>query len=129
MARPSAAIRWPRRLASKRSKCIEDEKLVERSRDLGAHMLKRLRAIKNPVLKDVRGRGLWAGAEIDPRYASARDVCHRLLEKGVLSKDTHGTVVRLAPPLVIARADLDIALDLFEETLNEVTRKAAKIAA
>ena len=93
-------------------KVMDDEKLVERSRDLGAHMHKRLRAIKNPALKDVRGRGLWAGAEIDPRFASARDVCDRLLAKGVLSKDTHGTVVRLAPPLVIARADLDIALDL-----------------
>ena len=108
-------------------KVMDDEMLVQRSRDLGAHMHRRLRAIKNPVLKDVRGRGLWAGAEIDPRFASARDVCDRLLAKGVLSKDTHGTVVRLAPPLVIARADLDIALDLFEETLNDVTRKAAKM--
>jgi ornithine--oxo-acid transaminase len=104
---------------------IEDEKLVERSRVLGAHMHARLRAIKNPALKDVRGRGLWAGAEIDPNYASARDVCNRLLAKGVLSKDTHGTVVRLAPPLVIARTDLDAALDRLEETLNEVTKNVA----
>jgi len=108
-------------------KVIEDEKLVECSRDLGTHMLKRLRAVKNPALKAVRGRGLWAGAEIDPNYASARDVCNRLLAKGVLSKDTHGTVVRFAPPLVIARADLDAALDRFEEALNEVahTREPA----
>ena len=108
-------------------KVIEDEKLVECSRDLGTHMLKRLRAVKNPALKAVRGRGLWAGAEIDPNYASARDVCNRLLAKGVLSKDTHGTVVRFAPPLVIARADLDTALDRFEEALNEVahTREPA----
>jgi len=108
-------------------KVIEDEKLVECSRDLGTHMLKRLRAVKNPALKAVRGRGLWAGAEIDPNYASARDVCKRLLAKGVLSKDTHGTVVRFAPPLVIARADLDTALDRFEEALNEVahTREPA----
>lgn len=107
-------------------KVMEDEKLVERSRDLGAHMHRRLRVIKSPVLKAVRGRGLWAGADIDPGYASARDVCNRLLAKGVLSKDTHGTVVRLAPPLVIMRADLDIALDLLEETLNEVARKVVK---
>ena len=106
---------------------IEDEKLVERSRALGAHMLERLRAIKNPVLKAVRGRGLWVGAEIDPAYASARDVCLiGLLAKGVLSKDTHGTVVRLAPPLVIARADLDTALDLFEDTLEDVAKKIAR---
>jgi ornithine--oxo-acid transaminase len=103
---------------------IEDEGLVERSCLLGAHMLTRLRAVKNPALKAARGRGLWVGAEIDPAYASARDVCLRLLAKGVLSKDTHGTVVRLAPPLVIERADLDLALDAFEETLHEVARQA-----
>jgi ornithine--oxo-acid transaminase len=101
---------------------IEDEGLVERSCLLGAHMLTRLRAMKNPALKAVRGRGLWVGAEIDPAHASARDVCLRLLAKGVLSKDTHGTVVRLAPPLVIERTDLDQALDALEETLHEVAR-------
>jgi ornithine--oxo-acid transaminase len=85
-------------------------------------MLDRLRALRNPALKAVRGRGLWVGAEIDPAHASARDVCLRLMAKGVLSKDTHGTVVRLAPPLVIDRADLDHALDAFEETLDEVAR-------
>jgi ornithine--oxo-acid transaminase len=101
---------------------IEDERLVEKSRVLGAHMLARLRAMKNPALKAVRGRGLWAGAEIDPAHASARDVCLRLLAKGVLSKDTHDTVVRLAPPLVIERTDLDYALDTLEETLDEIAR-------
>src|SRR5215831_11961880 len=79
---------------------IRDEGLVEKSRVLGAHMLERLRAIASPALKDVRGRGLWVGAEIDPGVASAREACERLLAKGVLSKETHQTVVRLAPPLV-----------------------------
>jgi ornithine--oxo-acid transaminase len=63
---------------------------------------------------------LWVGAEIDPAVASAREVCERLLAKGVLSKETHRTVVRLAPPLVIARRDLDWALDRFEEVLDEI---------
>ena len=99
---------------------IEDEDLVQNSRVLGAHMLERLRAIRSPVLKAVRGRGLWAGAEIDPHFASARTVCERLLAKGVLSKETHETVVRLAPPLVIDRADLDWALDRFEEAVGEL---------
>jgi ornithine--oxo-acid transaminase len=109
---------------------IRDEGLVEQSRVLGAHMLKRLRAIASPALKEVRGRGLWAGAEIDPAIASARETCERLLEKGVLSKETHHTVVRLAPPLVIARADLDWALDRFEEVLHELggTRGSARAA-
>jgi len=99
---------------------IRDEGLVEKSRVLGAHMLDRLRAIASPALKDVRGRGLWVGAEIDPAVAGAREACERLLAKGVLSKETHQTVVRLAPPLVIARADLDWALDRFEEVLREL---------
>jgi ornithine--oxo-acid transaminase len=99
---------------------IRDEGLVEKSRVLGARMLERLRAIKSPALKDVRGRGLWVGAEIDPVIASAREACERLLDKGVLSKETHRTVVRLAPPLVIARDDLDWALDRFEEVVHEL---------
>jgi ornithine--oxo-acid transaminase len=109
---------------------IRDEGLVEQSRTLGAHMLERLRAIASPALKEVRGRGLWAGAEIDPAIASARETCERLLEKGVLSKETHHTVVRLAPPLVIPRADLDWALDRFEEVLHELggTRGNARAA-
>ena len=98
---------------------IRDEGLVERSRILGNHMMRRLELIRNPALKAVRGRGLWAGADIDPRFASAREVCERLLAKGVLSNATHHTVVRLAPPLVISREDLDSALDRFEEVIAE----------
>jgi ornithine--oxo-acid transaminase len=107
---------------------IADEGLVERSRVLGAHMLERLRAINSPVLKEVRGRGLWAGAEIDPRFATARQTCEALLEKGVLSKETHQTVVRLAPPLVIARDDLDLAIDRFAEVLKSLERRRAPLA-
>ena len=109
---------------------IREEGLVEKSRVLGAHMLERLHAIASPALKEVRGRGLWAGAEINPAITSAREACERLLEKGVLSKETHQTVVRLAPPLVIARADLDWALDRFEEVLHEVgsTRRRVQVA-
>ncbi len=87
---------------------------------LGAHMMRRLRAIGSPALKEARGRGLWVGAEIEPEIATAREVCERLLAKGVLSKETHRTVVRLAPPLVITREDLDWALDRFEEVLHEL---------
>jgi len=108
---------------------IADEGLVERSRMLGDHMLERLRAIRSPVLKEVRGRGLWAGAEIDPRFATARRACEALLAKGVLSKETHETVVRLAPPLVIAREDLDVALDRFAEVIFDLERHRAPLVA
>jgi ornithine--oxo-acid transaminase len=93
-------------------------------------MMARLRALAHPALKEVRGRGLWAGAEINPHIVSARKVCERLLAKGVLSKETHRTVVRLAPPLVIAADELDWALDRLAEVLEEIgsthgRRKAA----
>jgi ornithine--oxo-acid transaminase len=99
---------------------------VERSRDLGTHMIDRLRAVASPVLKEVRGRGLWAGVEIDPHFATAREICERLLTKGVLSKETHSTVVRFAPPLVISRQDLDAALDSFENVVGDVERTQAR---
>jgi ornithine--oxo-acid transaminase len=107
---------------------IREEGLVERSRKLGAHMLARLGACPSRTLKEVRGRGLWAGAEIDPERASAREVCERLLDKGVLSKDTHHTVVRFAPPMVIERDTLDWALDRFEEVLAEIDAACRKAA-
>ena len=108
---------------------IADEHLVEKSRALGTHMLARLRALRSPAVTHVRGRGLWAGTEINPSFASAREVCERLLHMGVLSKDTHDTVVRLAPPLVIARDDLDDALDRFEAVIEEVARAPHPVAA
>jgi ornithine--oxo-acid transaminase len=108
---------------------IADEGLVERSRTLGDHMLERLRAIRSPVLTEVRGRGLWAGAEINPRFATARRTCEALLAKGVLSKETHETVVRLAPPLVIAREDLDLAVDRFAEVIGDLERKRSPLVA
>ena len=99
---------------------LRDEGLVERSRVLGAHMIERLRAIDSPVLTAVRGRGLWAAAEINPRFSTGREACERLMAKGVLSKETHGAVVRFAPPLVITREALDLALDRFEEVVGEL---------
>jgi ornithine--oxo-acid transaminase len=101
---------------------IREEGLVERSHELGRHMLERLRAIRSPALTAVRGRGLWAAAEINPAFASAREACERLLVKGILSKDTHGSVVRLAPPLVISCDDLDCALDCVEDVVHELVR-------
>ena len=100
---------------------LEEENLVERCRVLSEHMMARLRAMNLPAIKAVRGVGLLAGIEIDPAYASARTVCERLVEAGVLSKETHETVIRLAPPLVIAKEDLDWALDRIAEVIGALT--------
>ena len=85
---------------------LEDEGLCARSATLGAWLLEELRAIDSPLIVDVRGRGLFIGIEVDTRRVTAREVVDRLLARGILSKDTHGTVVRIAPPLNIAREDL-----------------------
>jgi ornithine--oxo-acid transaminase len=103
---------------------LEDEDLVERSRTLGDHMMARLEAMDLPAIKAVRGMGLLAGIELDPRYADARTVCEMLIERGVLSKETHETVIRLAPPLMIAQEDLDWALDRIAEAIAALTPHA-----
>jgi ornithine--oxo-acid transaminase len=83
---------------------------------LGEHMHARLAALPREAVRAVRGRGLWAGVE----FASlpGREVCERLAARGVLAKETHGTVVRFAPPLVISEADLDWGLDQIEDVLR-----------
>ncbi|XQY93026.1 ornithine--oxo-acid transaminase [Metabacillus sp. HB246100] len=93
---------------------IEDENLVERSLELGAYFQERLKEINNPVIKEVRGRGLFIGVELTE---PARSYCEALKEKGLLCKETHDTVIRFAPPLVISREDLDWAIDRIKEVL------------
>lgn len=98
---------------------IEDENLVARSAALGAHLLARLSQISSPAIRAVRGQGLWVGVDLDPEVLSARKVVERLVDKGVLSKETHETVIRFAPPLTISREALDWGIDVFIDTLSE----------
>jgi ornithine--oxo-acid transaminase len=78
--------------------------------------------VGNGVL-EVRGVGLWAGIDIDPNLATGREVCEALMRKGVLAKDTHGSTVRLAPPLVVSQKDLDWAINQLEAVLREFSSK------
>ncbi len=88
----------------------------ERSAKLGTHMHHRLAALPGDAVRAVRGRALWAGVEFTA--LSGRQACERLAARGVLAKDTHGTTIRLAPPLMISEEDLDWALDQVEEMLR-----------
>ena len=99
---------------------IEDERLPERAAALGEYLLAKLRSADLPLVRDIRGRGLLIGLEIDPSRASAHAVCEKLIAHGVLSKDTHETVVRLAPPLVITREQIDEAFEALRMTLIEI---------
>lgn len=87
---------------------LQDEQLVERSAKLGAWLLDAVRSIANPHIVDVRGRGLMIGIELD---VPARPYCEALSKRGVLCKDTHGTIIRLSPPLVIGESDLHWAVE------------------
>jgi ornithine--oxo-acid transaminase len=99
---------------------LEREDLCARSASLGAWLLAQLRNIDSPLVTSVRGRGMFVGIEVDTAKVSARAVVDRLLERGLLSKDTHGTVVRIAPPLVIAREDLEWAVGEIAATFRDL---------
>jgi ornithine--oxo-acid transaminase len=107
---------------------LEDEALVARSAELGAWLAQELSPLRGAVVTDVRGLGLFIGIEFDPARASARDVVLRLLARGILSKDTHGTVVRIAPPLTIAREDLAWALGEIRAVVHELERGRKRAA-
>jgi ornithine--oxo-acid transaminase len=103
---------------------LEDEQLCVRSQQIGAWLIGELAAIASPLIREVRGRGLYIGIEIDPRRLPARRVVDRLLARGILSKDTHGTVVRIAPPLNVAQADLEWAVRELRDVLRELEQDA-----
>jgi len=103
---------------------LEDEDLVGQSATKGAWLLGELRKIRSPLVKEVRGRGLFIGMEIDPARARARAVVERLMARGLLSKETHETVVRLAPPLAIPQALLEWALEQIHAVLAEMAAPA-----
>jgi len=97
-----------------------EENLVERSAEMGRHLLQGLAAIESPLIREVRGRGLLIGVEIDPAIAGAKTVCDRLLERGVLTKESRETVIRFAPPLVIGREEIDWAVARIRAVMEEI---------
>ncbi|HEX6591208.1 MAG TPA: ornithine--oxo-acid transaminase [Moraxellaceae bacterium] len=96
---------------------LVEESLAERSADLGAYFLAELQRIGHPAIREVRGRGLFIGLELEPAWGTAGHFCELLLKQGALSKDTRATVVRLTPPLVISRPEIDLALQKIRAAL------------
>jgi ornithine--oxo-acid transaminase len=91
------------------------EKLVDKSKKLGDYFIKRLRAIKSPHVKEVRGKGLWIGFVLDTK---ARPYCEALMKEGILCKETHENVIRFAPPLVITKKEIDWAIARIEKVVR-----------
>jgi ornithine--oxo-acid transaminase len=93
-----------------------EEKLPERSAELGGYFLEKLRTLRSPDLKEVRGRGLWIGIEL---HSPARPYCEALKEEGLLCKETHDHVIRIAPPLVITREEVDWAFERIKKVIEK----------
>ncbi len=93
---------------------IVEEQLAERSLELGQYFLSKLQTIQNPHIKEIRGRGLFIGVELD---TAARPYCEALMQKGLLCKETHENVIRFAPPLIITKDELDDAFDRIQNVL------------
>lgn len=99
------------------------ENLITRAAESGKYLRTRLSQLQSRLIKDIRGQGLLIGVEMDARYCSAREICLQLLKYGILSKETHSTVIRLAPPLLIAQEQLDVVVNAIAKVLAEVETK------
>ena len=99
-------------------KVIVDEKLVEHAAEIGEYFIEQLAEIPSPHVKEIRGKGLLIGVELNWNAGGARRFCEALQERGILAKETHSTVIRFAPPLVIDRATIDWAIPQIREVLN-----------
>lgn len=101
-------------------KLLETGEYQRKARDLGVRLRAGLTALIGRGVLRVRGAGLWAGIDIDPSLATGRRVCELLMDRGVLAKDTHGSTIRLAPPLVITADDLDFAIEQLDAVLQQL---------
>jgi len=99
---------------------LVEERLSERAAELGPYFKQALAAIPASFVREVRGRGLLIGVEVESGRVSGRAVAERLLQHGILTKETHGNVIRFAPPLVITREEIDLALDAIRRAFGEV---------
>lgn len=107
-------------------KVLEEEGLVAQCAEKGDYLFARLREVQaevQPLIREVRGRGLWVGVDIEPSCTTARDLVERLARRGVLSKETHETVIRFAPPLTITHALIDRAVEAFRSVCQEKHRE------
>ena len=104
-------------VASKALDLIYDDNLISNSKEMGAYLSNQIRDLNLEIIKDVRGKGLWIGVELDKRV-SAKKVCLALMDEGILAKETHATVIRFAPPLIITKEEIDWAMKRIKRVLN-----------
>ena len=99
-------------------KVLTEEKLIENSAEQGVYFMEQLQKIQSPHIKEIRGRGLMIGVELHPQAGGARKFCEALQSKGLLCKETHEHVLRIAPPLIIQKTEVDWALERIFDVLS-----------
>ena len=105
-------------IAREALKVLVDENMVQHSAENGAYFLEKLQAVTSKHVKEVRGRGLWIAIELNDAAGGARRFCEALQEEGLLCKETHSTVIRVAPPLTVGREDIDWAAERIAKVLT-----------
>lgn len=101
-------------------KVLDEQGLIGNAQRQGEYFLAQLRALRHPAIRAVRGSGLLIGVEVDTRRVTARALCEKLLQEGILSKDTHDSVIRFAPPLTVQAHHIDSAVAALAKVLNDV---------
>jgi ornithine--oxo-acid transaminase len=100
-------------------KVLIEENMIENAAEMGSYFLDRLKRIKSPIIKEVRGKGLMIGVEFYPEAGGARKYCEKLQQNGLLCKETHENIIRFAPPLVITREEIDWALERIDSVFKK----------
>tara|TARA_B100000674_G_C37944586_1_gene964283 strand:- start:744 stop:1961 length:1218 start_codon:yes stop_codon:yes gene_type:complete len=108
-------------IAKRSIELLEEEGLIENSRKMGDYFKESLLNLNSKIIKEIRGKGLWLGVEIDPDYVSGKDLSKMCLDAGILCKETHETTIRYAPPLVITKEELDWGIDKIKEVFSKIT--------
>ena len=104
---------------------LYEDNLIENSRIMGDYFKQSLLNLNSKIIKEVRGKGLWLGVEIDPKYISGKDLSLMCLDHGILCKETHETTIRYAPPLIITEEELSWGIDKISTVLKKVEKVAA----
>ena len=108
------------KVASRALQLLYEDNLIDNSAVLGEYFKTKLKSINNEIVKDVRGKGLWIGLELNEYHINAKDLCLMLLNEGLLCKETHKTVIRFAPPLMITKEEIDWAFEKITKVMRAI---------
>ena len=110
-------------IAKRSLELLYEEGLIENSRVMGEYFKDSLLQLNSKIIKEIRGKGLWLGVEIDPKFISGKDLSKLLLEKGILCKETRETTIRFAPPLIIKKDEIDWAVEIIGDAFKNIEDK------